>query len=100
MTDVGPPDVGPSDRVPLDASTASAPGRVNLIGEHTDYNGGFVLPTPIPQRTTVELRRRKDRLVRGWSREIGAWAEYRLGGERRRGSWLDYIMGCTQALRR
>ena len=88
-----------TDVVPSDVITASAPGRVNLIGEHTDYNGGFVLPTPIPQRTTVELRRRKDGLVRVWSREIGAWAEYTLGDERRRGGWLDYVMGCTQALR-
>jgi galactokinase len=34
---------------------ASARGRVNLIGDHTDYNQGFVLPTVIPQQTTVEL---------------------------------------------
>jgi galactokinase len=36
------------------AVAASAPGRVNLIGDHTDYNQGFVLPTAIPQQTTVE----------------------------------------------
>lgn len=36
-------------------ATASAPGRVNLLGEHTDYNDGFVLPTAIPQRTMVTL---------------------------------------------
>src|SRR3978361_1975957 len=99
MTDVGPYDVIPADGVPSDVIRASAPGRVNLIGEHTDYNGGFVLPTPIPQRTAVELRRRGDSLVRAGSREIGASAEYTLGGERRRGDWLDYVMGCTQALR-
>jgi len=37
--------------------SASAPGRVNLLGEHTDYQGGFVLPTAIPQRATVWLGR-------------------------------------------
>ncbi|TYC98945.1 galactokinase [Arthrobacter echini] len=42
----------------------SAPGRVNLIGEHTDYNGGFVLPFAIEQSTTVAAAVRKDRLVR------------------------------------
>ena len=37
--------------------TARAPGRVNLLGEHTDYQGGFVLPAAIPQQATVSLRR-------------------------------------------
>lgn len=39
----------------LPETQASAPGRVNLLGEHTDYNDGFVLPTAIPQQTTVQL---------------------------------------------
>jgi len=44
-----------------------APGRVNLIGEHTDYNAGFALPFAIDRRTVVALRRRPDRRVRCWS---------------------------------
>jgi len=78
---------------------ASAPGRVNLIGEHTDYNGGFVLPAAIPQRTTVELARRDDDLVRAFSVQLpGPVLSYRLGEEARRGHWLDYVQGVTQAL--
>lgn len=41
-------------------ASANAPGRVNLLGEHTDYNDGFVLPIAIPQRTFVELARSHD----------------------------------------
>ena len=42
----------------------AAPGRVNLIGEHTDYNAGLVLPIALPQRTYAVVRRRPDRVVR------------------------------------
>ncbi len=78
---------------------ASAPGRVNLIGEHTDYNGGFVLPVALPQETTAFLRLRDDDMVEAWSAsrpdEPGS---YRLGTERRTGSWIDYIAGTTLEL--
>lgn len=42
----------------------SSPGRVNLIGEHTDYNGGYVFPTAISAATTIAVRKREDSIVR------------------------------------
>ena len=81
---------------------ADAPGRVNLIGEHTDYNGGFVLPSAIPQRTRVELAPRPDRTVRAWSADLsvnGAGVlEYALGAESPGRDWLDYVQGITRTL--
>src|ERR1700730_18997756 len=76
---------------------ADAPGRVNLIGEHTDYNGGFVLPTAIPQRTHVELTRRADKTVVASSKDGPLPGTYVLGEERPRGDWLDYVQGVTWA---
>jgi galactokinase len=79
--------------------SASAPGRVNLIGEHTDYHDGFVLPAPIPRRTTVHLERRSDRLVRARSSSISNdRAEFEIGRERPGRGWLDYVQGVTAAL--
>jgi galactokinase len=79
---------------------AAAPGRVNLIGEHTDYNGGFVLPVAIPQQTHVELSRRLDQRVqvRSTNTPTGS-GEYICGHEQLRGDWLDYVQGITWALR-
>jgi galactokinase len=87
---------------PGDVIIGTAPGRVNLIGEHTDYNGGFVLPTTIPQRTRVELTRRPDRRARIWSAshsQDDQYREYVLGDEVKTGGWLDYVQGVTQALK-
>lgn len=79
---------------------ADAPGRVNLIGEHTDYSGGFVLPLAIPQRTRVEISPRVGTLVRAWSANVNPRIEeYRLGEEAPRHNWLDYVMGITLVLR-
>ncbi len=77
-----------------------APGRVNLIGEHTDYNGGFVLPAAIPRSTIVDLAPRRDRTVRVWSAQFpdADPVEYQLGEERRRGDWVDYVQGLTWVL--
>jgi galactokinase len=84
-----------------DEATADAPGRVNLIGEHTDYHDGYVLPTPIPQRTRVRLRLREDREVRASSTAIGEGpGRYEIGHEARRGGWIDYVQGVTAMLAR
>src|SRR5207237_3069178 len=81
-------------------AVASAPGRVNLIGEHTDYNGGFVLPTLIPQKTRVELARRDDNTARIASLSMGLEpATFRVGVETRRHDWLDYVQGVSRTLR-
>jgi galactokinase len=79
---------------------ADAPGRVNLIGEHTDYNGGFVLPAAIPQRTRVEVAGRSDRTVRLWSAQFPERTlhSFTLGAEERTREWVDYVQGVTRAL--
>lgn len=80
---------------------ASAPGRVNLIGEHTDYNEGFVLPVAIDRRTWVALAGRTDDRLHFRSETTDDDVEIGLGdvdGHQRRG-WTSYVAGIVSILR-
>ncbi|HKP71692.1 MAG TPA: galactokinase [Pyrinomonadaceae bacterium] len=79
-----------------------APGRVNLIGEHTDYNEGFVLPMAIDREACVAAAARYDRRVRIYSLNLDEHAEFDLDhpGQTERGIWLDYVEGVARALER
>ncbi|HRR36779.1 MAG TPA: galactokinase family protein, partial [Clostridia bacterium] len=48
-----------------------APGRVNLIGEHIDYNGGYVFPAAIDKVSTVAVRKRKDDIIKLYATDLG-----------------------------
>jgi galactokinase len=80
----------------------SAPGRVNLIGEHTDYNGGLCLPIALPHRTFVALRARDDETIRLVSaQEASSVVTVRLD-EVAPGTvpgWASYVAGVAWALR-
>lgn len=77
-----------------------APGRVNLIGEHTDYNDGFVLPVAIDLGTIVAGAARADRRVRVRSLNLDEALEFDLDnpGPAERGIWLDYVEGVAVML--
>jgi galactokinase len=77
--------------------TASAPGRVNLIGEHLDYNGGPVLPIAIDRRTVVAVAPARGFTFRS---ELDAERVTRALDEGPRGHWSDYLLGVLRELDR
>ena len=76
-----------------------APGRVNLIGEHTDYNEGFVLPMAIDRATWIAFSPRNDGHVRAHSVDFDETLEFSLGHfENTDQGWLEYVKGMAWVL--
>lgn len=77
-----------------------SPGRVNLIGEHTDYNDGFVLPMAIDRATWIALRLRADKQVLAISADMDDRREFPLDKLPRpvKADWIDYLIGVAWAL--
>ncbi len=83
------------------SAVGRAPGRVNLIGEHTDYNAGLVLPVAIPFHTTVRATERRDDTVRAVSRQLDdSWTgSLDAIGPGDVAGWAAYAVGALWALR-
>jgi galactokinase len=89
----------------FDGSTGTvytSPGRINLIGEHTDYNGGFVFPGAIDKGIMAEIKPNGKKKVRAYSIDLKDYVEFGLNEEDApRTSWARYIFGvCREIIKR
>ena len=79
-------------------AVAVAPGRMNIIGEHTDYNEGYVLPAALDRYTGVALRLRRDSQLALRSDRYQAPANLDGLPSRRQGIWTDYLVGVAREI--
>lgn len=77
-----------------------APGRINLIGEHTDYNNGFVLPGAIDRHIRAMIRWNGSDTIRVFSINYGQYTEVTLGSKQADLSWANYILGTAEELKK
>ena len=77
--------------------TVSAPGRVNLLGEHTDYNDGYVLPTAIPQRTYVQIGQSPDAQYKIYAENLDELQQFYIDEVPPPG-FISYVYGCIDLL--
>ena len=89
-------------RASQNSRTFRAPGRVNLIGEHTDYNDGFVMPVAIEFAACVDVSERADRRLVIHSENYGETCEFDLDEfePKAKGHWSDYVRGVAVMLER
>ncbi|MDQ6816626.1 MAG: galactokinase, partial [Actinomycetota bacterium] len=80
--------------------TASAPGRVNLIGEHTDYNEGLSLPFAISERVTVHASALDDRRIEAVAADLGEADSFELDDPKPVDGWRAFVRGAVGELRR
>jgi galactokinase len=76
-----------------------APGRVNLIGEHTDYNAGYVFPMAIDRTTKIAIARRTDKLLNIWSENMQELVTINFNNPvKKKDHWSDYVTGVATTL--
>ncbi|MDD4671273.1 MAG: galactokinase [Bacteroidales bacterium] len=78
----------------------TSPGRINLIGEHTDYNLGFVLPASIDKCITVAIRTNKTSIVNAYSLDYKEMVTFDIDGEKPKQLWACYIYGVIQEMKK